>query len=262
MDTIKATLLTLKSYNSLSLYFVLFIAALIYLGIAEKDRIKRMLFVALPIALLSVFLFPVSAWLSMHLILDQEIYYRQLWLIPYGAVVCYALIHAMQKCKKVWARVLILLAFAALLLIGNGKLYMNRQYTLAENPYHLPQDVCDTCDMILSAKGVAEMDYAVKCAFPASMVEFNRQYTASILTVYGREAIIERWNYDTPFLDLISSNEPIEAEKICTMADADQIECFVIENDKTLVGDPEGYGYIRLGETGRYTVYMIYWLLE
>ena len=46
------------------------------------------------------------------------------------------------------------------------------------------------------------------------------------------------------------------------MADADQIECFVIENDKTLVGDPEGYGYIRLGETGRYTVYMIYWLLE
>ena len=94
------------------------------------------------------------------------------------------------------------------------------------------------------------------------MVEFNRQYTASIRTVYGREAIIERWNYDTPFLDLISSNEPIVAEKICTMADADQIECFVIENDKTLVGDPADYGYIRLGKTGRYTVYMIYWLLE
>ncbi|MBP5607554.1 MAG: hypothetical protein J6X66_04700 [Lachnospiraceae bacterium] len=260
MDTIKATLLILKDYNSLSLFFLIFIAALIYLGIAEKDKVKRMLFVALPAALAAVFLFPVSAWLSMHLILDQEIYYRQLWLIPYGAVVCYALIHALQKCKKIWQRALIITGFTGLLLIGNGKLYLNRQYTPAEKPYHLPQDVIDACDIILSADGVVAMDYAPKCAFPASMVEFNRQYTASILTVYGREAIIERWHYDTPFLDLISANAPIDAEEICSMAAADEIECFVIENDKTITGDPADFGYPKLGEAGRYVIYMVNWL--
>ena len=137
---------------------------------------------------------------------------------------------------------------------------MNRQYTRAENAYHLPQDVCDACDMILSARGVVEMDYEVKCAFPASMVEFNRQYTASILTVYGREAIIERWNYDTPFLDLISSNESIDVQALCNMATEDTIECFVIEKDKTLNGDPADYGFPKLGETGKYDIYMIYWL--
>ena len=260
MDTIKATLLILKEYNSLSLYFLLFIAALVYLGIAEKEKVKRMLFVALPVALAAVFLFPVSAWLSMHLILDQEIYYRQLWLIPYGAVVCYALIHALQKASKIWIRIVIAAAFVLLLFIGNGKLYMNKQYTPAENPYHLPQDVCDACDLILSAKGVAEMQYTPKCAFPATMVEFNRQYTASILTVYGREAIIERWNYDTPFLDMISSNEAIDTAALCAMASEEGLECFVIEKDKTLTADPAAFGYPLLGSSGKYDIYMIYWL--
>ena len=260
MDTIKATLMTLRDFNSLgSCYFILFIAALVYLFIAEKDKIKRMLFIALPAALLAVFLFPVTAWLSMHLILDQEIYYRQLWLIPYGAVICYALIHALTHIKKIWQRILIAAAFCALLLIGNGKLYMNKQYTLAENPYHLPQEVIEVCDIILSQEGALALGYAPKCALPAEMVEFNRQYTAGFPTAYGREAIIERWNYETPYLDALSA-DVLDAEQLCVMAAADSIECFVVKNDKTMNGDPADHGYPLAGRTENYSIYMVSWL--
>lgn len=261
MDTVKATLLTLKDYNSLSLYFILFIAALIYLFIAEKDKVKRMLFIAIPIALIAVFLFPLTAWFSMHFMLDQEIYYRQLWLIPYGAVVCYALIHALQRFSKSWQRITIIAAFAALLFAGSGKLYLNGQYSRAENLYHLPQDVIDVCNIIMSQDGVVAQEYAPNSALPGSMVEFNRQYTTVFHTPYGREAIVARWNYDTPFLDLLSSADPVSAEELCTMAAADCIECFVIEKDKTLIGDPADYGYPKAGESGRYIVYMVKWLL-
>ena len=261
MDTVKATLLTLKDYNSLSLYFILFIAALIYLFIAEKDKVKRMLFIAIPIALIAVFLFPLTAWFSMHFMLDQEIYYRQLWLIPYGAVVCYALIHALQRFSKSWQRITIIAAFAASLFVGSGKLYLNGQYSRAENLYHLPQDVIDVCNIIMSQDGVVAQEYAPNSALPGSMVEFNRQYTTVFHTPYGREAIVARWNYDTPFLDLLSSADPVSAEELCTMAAADCIECFVIEKDKTLIGDPADYGYPKAGESGRYIVYMVKWLL-
>ena len=102
MDTIRATLLTLKDYNGHSLHFVLFLAAVIYLILAEKDKAKRYLLLWLPLTLLAVFLFPLSAWFSMHYLLNQEIYYRELWLIPYAAVVVYAAVHAVSRCKKLW----------------------------------------------------------------------------------------------------------------------------------------------------------------
>ena len=262
MDTLKQTFITIKDYNGQSLFLLLFLAALIYLAWKEKAGAKRLLLFWLPIAILGFIVFPVTAWISFHYILDTEIFYRQLWLIPYGAVVAYALVKAVSSMKKNLTKLLTVVVVVALMHIGSGNIFFNGALSEAENPYHLPQEAIEVFDIITAVPKPHEIQYPPRTGLPMSLVEYNRQYTTDFVSAYGRESIIARWNLTHPFLKLITNEEPVSAEEICEAANADMIECFVLERWRPVTGSFEGSNYVNIGNTENYSVYMMKWMTE
>ena len=264
MDTIRSEIRILAEYNGKSLFFLLFAVALIYLAVSEKAGAKRLLLFWLPVSVLAFIVFPVTAWISFHYILDTEIFYRQLWLVPYAAVVAYATVKLSSSMKKKWAKPLVIILVSALMFIGSGKgkVFFNGSLTPAENAYHLPEEALEVYDIITAVEKPHEIGYPPRTGLPMSLVEFNRQYTTEFVTAYGRESIIARWNLTHPFLKLITNEEPISAEEICEAANSDMIECFVLERWRPVTGSFEGSNYVNIGNTENYSVYIIKWMTE
>ena len=264
MDTVKSVAMIIADYNGKSLFFLLFLAALIYLAVKEKAGAKRLLLFWLPLLVLFFIVFPITAWISFHYILDTEIFYRQLWLIPYGAVIAYAAVKLSRGMKKNSMKVAVIIAVAALMFLGSGRgnVLLNGSLTAAENAYHLPEEAIEVYDIILAQKKPVELRYPPRTGLPMSLVEYNRQYTAGFVSAYGRESIVARWNLTHPFLKLITNEEEITAKEICEAANSDMIECFVLERWRPVTGDFEEYNYVNIGNTENYSVYMMKWMAD
>jgi hypothetical protein len=69
------------AYIGNGLTFLLYVLAVVYLWVREKDKEKRILFLYLPLAILVLYFCPVSN-LIFKRILGDEIIYRFLWLLP------------------------------------------------------------------------------------------------------------------------------------------------------------------------------------
>ena len=92
MAVTKAVAEDVLLYNGDSFLIPLFLIALLFLWVTEKDRKVRVVLLYLVAALVVVFLCPVYAWIGMKI--DQDVYYRVLWSLPVGVLVCYlSLIH-------------------------------------------------------------------------------------------------------------------------------------------------------------------------
>ncbi len=262
MDTIKETIGIIIKYNGTGLFLLLFLAAFIYLAVSEKAGAKRLLLFWLPASVLAFILCPLTAWLSFHYIMDVEIFYRQLWLVPYGAIVAYAVVRLISGLKKNRQKVPALLVCVALIMLGGSNVLLNGSLKAAENPYHLPQEALEVCDIITAVPKPHEIQYPPRTGLPMALVEYNRQYTCEFVTAYGRESIVARWNLAHPFITLITNTETITAEEIFNAANSDMIECFVLEKKRPVEGNIEDYGYVNIGETENYSVYMMKWLAE
>ena len=76
----------IKEYAGTGWLLVLYLIALVYLLIREKDRRARMMLVYLPLAVIVVFLLPPVY--RLYSALEQtDTYYRFLWLIPMSVTI-------------------------------------------------------------------------------------------------------------------------------------------------------------------------------
>ncbi|MBR5422199.1 MAG: hypothetical protein IK115_13730 [Lachnospiraceae bacterium] len=261
MATLQVILNRLSDYNGKTLYFVFFLAAWFYLFFAEKEKEKRLLFVWLPLVLMGVFVCPLSAWVSIHFFLDEETYYRQLWLIPYGAVVCYAALHAFHGMKG--KRLRIGLSCASLVLVFIHKIPFGHRmlYSRAENAYHIPGAMIELTDYLLDQRCVVEYEYPPRTAFPGELLEYNHQYSAAIISAYGRESLISRWGNGHDLLMAINGPQPVSMEELCAIAEEHVIDCFILNREVTqTTGNCADYGYAYAGAVGIYDVYMLPWM--
>lgn len=256
-ETMHIILETLRSYRGAGLYLTWYLLALFYLFFTEKEKQKRLLFLYVPLTVLFLFVFPPTAHLIIHTIMDNEIFYRQLWLLPCAATVCYALCHAVMSAKHVLSKIFLCAAAVLILMAGGINVFRNGNYTPAENPQHLPQAAIDVCDEILND----DFEYIVTAAFPLSLIEYTRQYTAEIVSPYGRPVIIDRWHAHHELYDAIEA--PIlDAEKLATLARADRTECIVVHSIKQMNGDMEDYSFYHIATVDGYDIYMEKWLAE
>ena len=254
-ETMQIVLETLRNYRGASLYFSLYLLALLYLFITEKEKSKRILLLYLAGVVIGIFIFPPTAYVIMHHVMDTEIYYRQLWLIPYALTVCYAIVKLMIRIPKRIGKATVAVAAALVMMVTGTNVFRNGNYSKAENAYHIPQEVIEICDYILDD----DIEYTPTAAFPLLLVEYIRQYTAQITTVYGREAIIDRWNLPNELLALIEG-ERLSAEELTTVGRAQGAECIVVNAAKEMDGRMEDYGFCLIGTVEGYDIYMETWL--
>ena len=240
------SLVIFKLYTGLKGLFVLSLLAWIYLLFREKDKTIRMVFVYAPILILAVFLFPVSRKLFVAAGLDGETYYRVIWTIPFGIVAVYGGCSFFARFRKIGIVVL----GACVVLLGSY-VYQGTYISKAENLYHIPDTVIQVCDYI----GNKDADNMVTALFPDEMIHYVRQYDATIRMPYGRDMLVERWNYYQPIHDIIKNNEVLPMEELLEETRKEYCQYLVFREDQQMDQTPESCGLIQRTKIDGYVIY-------
>ena len=172
-------LLMIKNYTGTGFITILFVMCLSYLAVKEDDRIKRILFIYIPVIVLAFFLCPVS-YLVYGRISESVTYYRLLWLVPVTPVIAYTAVKLSTSLNGI--RQDICIALIAVLIAVSGRLMYSDMYMIkASNIYHMPDAVVHICDAI-HVEG-----REVRALMPYEFQQFVRQYDSCICIPYGRE---------------------------------------------------------------------------
>ena len=257
IKTMQIVFETIRNYRGAGLFFVLFLLAMLYLFLNEEEKNRRIILIYSALTVIGIFVFPITSYVIMNYVMDTEIYYRQLWLIPYGVIVCYALVRLMIRMQRVIGKVAVFLAACLVIMVTGTNVFANDNFSRAKNVLHIPPEAVHVCDAILDD----DIEYILTAAFPMRLVEYTRQYTAEIVTVYGREAIITRWNLPNELLELIEAPE-LNAQKLATVGRSQGAECIVVEAVKPMNGRMEDYNYYLIETVDGFDIYMEKWLAQ
>ena len=137
-----------------------------------------------------------------------------------------------------------------IVLCGNY-VYNSEYITVAENSYHIPDEVIEVCDMILPKEG----EERVTGVFPDELIHFVRQYTTSIQMVYGRDYLAPDWKYGDHPLREAMNREKIQAFRVVTLANKANCHYIILKRDKEIIGNLKNFNVELVGETENYKVY-------
>lgn len=238
-------------YNNKSFLVPVFLLALLFLWVTEKDRRIRAALVYIVIALCVVFICPVYVWIGMKT--DAQIYYRVLWSLPMGVIVCYSVVKLMMYFKSMISRAVVLLLAIILICINGDLVYTKTLHFKSVNAYHMPQQVIDVADAL-------KLDnYKPIAVLPAELLPFFRQYTADVFTPYGRNILEPSWNFSSELYDAMEGNSThYDAAEVARCARQEHCVYVVLSCAKQIVGSMEELDYFLLDFVQGYYIYMDY----
>ncbi|MBQ7359882.1 MAG: hypothetical protein IJW63_07305 [Lachnospiraceae bacterium] len=236
----------LRDFAGEGMILTLFFLSVIWLLITEKRKEIRIVFVYMPATILVVFLFPLTAKI-MSMFMGEEIYYRLLWLWPIVPTIAYATVQ-LWKTVKEQSRLLVVLVISAIIVISGKLMYVSPNYSVAENQYHIPQVVVDICDDI-RVEG-----RELRVLFPRELVQYVRQYDATVCLPYGREVLVYSWGVRNG-LFYVMETQPIDVKLAAEYAREDMCHYVIIRETDELQGDFEDYDYELFGVYDEYLVY-------
>lgn len=246
----KEILEILNAYRGSGTLLILYLGALIYLAVKEKNKGKRIVMVILPALILLVFLMPPVY--SLYCSLDSaDTYYRFLWMIPMSLTIAYAGMVLFQQ--HLVAGVCIV---CALILVAGQYVYQSESILKAENRLHLPQMVLDVSDFLMNET----QGERTVVAMPEALAQYVRQYNAMIVMPFGREMLMD--DYYNSVYEAMEQTDPVEAKTLCESLDEYDCEYLVLETTKVLSmdGDLTDYGLVFLADIDGYSIYHCpYW---
>ena len=237
-----------NSYVGWGIIFILYLAAVIFLFVTEKRKERRILFIYMPLVLLILFFLPPVAKLIEKLA-DDEIYYRLLWILPVTVTLADTMTEIAIKFKGKM-RVILIAAFSVMIMLGGRLIYTDDRFSVAENEYHMPQEVVDICDAVIIP------GREVRVAFPSEFLVYVRQYTPLIVMPYGWDDL----NYageEGSFQRIreILENPTIDAKDMGEAADDFSCHYIVLDEEKPIAGEPESYGLEEYMHIDGYVIY-------
>ncbi len=253
----------MECWVSLKLFFgnpfigIILVASAVYIAIFEKDLKKRIVLGFLPLVVLAGFLFPITKMVYVAAFDEgSDTYYRLLWLIPsylvIGYAVCRLIVSLEELVQKTFVRWWALAAALVVIGITGSLVYLNQYVTVAENLYHIPDNVIEICDMILPAEG----EPRVKAAFPSELVHFVRQYDTRIIMPYGREMIVTQWDYYNPVYEVMEKPSEIKAKELVEALRETECDYVILASDRLIDEDISTYGYSVVGTVDKYNIYI------
>lgn len=222
----------------------LYLLALLYLWFAEKDRHRRAILVYAPTLPLAAFFCPLFRKVFVRVLEDSETYYRLLWLLQMSLVTAYGFIKLMGRHRKIG-----LLIMCAAIAAGGDYVYDSINISKAQNAYHLPQEVIDIVDMIEPEEG------RIKVLMPGELLQYVRQYSTDIELPYGREMMIERWDYYDAMYEAMEKTEVIDTPYFVELARGYPCAYVILRNDRQVKESLTDYGFEVYGQVGIYVIY-------
>lgn len=238
-------------YNNNSFLIPLFLIALLFLWITEKDKKLRVALVYLVTALAIVFLCPLYAWIGMKI--DEEIYYRVMWAFPIGMLVCYSAVKLMIRFRSMVSKGLVLVLTILMIAMNGDLVYTNTLHFKSVNEYHIPQQVIDV------AEALKLDNYKPIAVLPAELLPFFRQYTADVFTPYGRNILEPSWSFQNDLYDAMEGDSTTyDVEEVARCARNNHCAFVVLSCAKQMQGSMEEQGYFLFKFVQGYYIYMDY----
>ena len=229
-----------------------YVLSLLFLFLKEKDSVKRILFLYMPVLILLLYFNPLFVKV-VYGIIGEEIYYRFLWILPMTLTISYAAT-CIYGVLRNGIRKVYVCCVAIFIMLSGSFIYSNDHFAVADNAYHIPETVIKICDAI------AVEGREVTAAFPIDMVQYVRQYDATICMPYGRDALVSRWGAGSDLLDMLLLDE-IEVESFVYLskdhANGDDRPCnfIIVPEDTVFIGDLESHGIVLYDTIDGYNIY-------
>ena len=242
----------LKLYGGNGMLLLMFIAASIYIIAAEKDIKKKIILGILPLVILAGFLLPLTKIVYVAVFDDgSDTYYRLLWIIPMYAVIAYGACKALIRMKRAYVRRGSFALMLVIIAVTGSFVYGNQYMSVAENLYHIPQNVIDICDVISPAEGQPR----VRAAFPSELVHFVRQYDTDILMPYGREMVVTQWDYYNAVYEVMEKPETIDVDALLEATRQTKCHYIVLADSRKINGNLLDYGLNAIANIDGYTIF-------
>ena len=247
-----------KAYNGTSLHILVFAAGIVYLFFAEKDKGRKTLLVYASVCLLALFFLPLFAYPVIS-ILDEETYYRILWLLPINIVVAYAAVKLMIQRKNMWQKIVVGILTALVIAKSGDYVYDHPTFIKAENLYNLPQMVVDIGKVLEPEEGW------IMAAVEPELLPYMRQYSTNIHMPYGREMLVGRWERYHPLHEEMTA-DVINPETLYEQIERSFCDYVVLRQNHLIDGTLEEYGAEKIANVYGYDIYKtnynFYWWKE
>jgi hypothetical protein len=251
IDAAHAVVEDIVLYNNKSFLILIFVVALAFLWRYEKDKNIKVVLVYLTVALAVTFVCPLYAMIGMKI--DEDVYYRVLWALPMGVIVCYSTVRLMMRFKGIVAKAIVFLIAIIVICINGDLVYTNTIHFKSVNAYHMPQVVIDVADAV-------KLDaYKPAVVFPAELLPFIRQYSAEFYTPYGRNILEPSWTFYSELYDAMEGDsDAYDIPEVSRCAKNEHCAIVVLSSIKKMNGSMEDEGYFLLDFVDGYYIYMDY----
>ena len=235
-----------RNYCGTGIFPLLFLAALVYLLITEKNKKIRIVLVESSLIITVLFFLPVIKAVMDWL--DEGTYYRILWMLPMTVVIAYAGVKLFSKHQRIGFLVL-----AAVFILTGQCVYKNQYVSKAQNRYHIPNNVIAICNEIMPA----EDEERVWAVFPDELIHFVRQYTSEVQMPYGREMLVAswEWNWDTHPIYRIMREDPIDLDKLAPLFEEYHVQYLIHNKNRPVEGDFAENSLVLVGTVEAYDIY-------
>lgn len=235
-----------QRYYADGVYLILALVSYLYLFAQCPELRKKFL---APMALVMFFVFNPILYKYVYV---QIIYWRLFWMFPTGILIALASVKLIRNSQGKIGKGIALLMVCALIVIKGTNIYTERGFGKTENPYKLPTEVKEVCDLML------EVTENPKCILPEPLFCDVRQYSGEILMEYGRDVldfIIPNWSDDRYIYREMESVEP-NYSWILQCAGQNGCSFVVTYTDKGINQELLNlYGYAEIPYEGNYNIY-------
>ncbi len=235
-----------KLYTGLKFLLLLTLLSWFYLLFTEKDKRVRIMLVYAPLIILILFLCPFSKKLFVAAGLDGETYYRIIWTIPMGVITVFGACKFFGKYRKIG-----LVLTSLLIALCGSYVYKSEYISKAENLYHIPDTVIEICQLIEPENP----DARVSAVMPPELIHFIRQYSASINMPYGREMLVERWDYGNAVYEAMEGSTIVNMDKLVEATRGEYCQYIVMAEGRQTSKDPLESGLILVDVVDGYRIY-------
>lgn len=190
LDSIKQAIPNAKfsfnQYEGSGAYFTLFFISVCVLLFFYRDQGNKQLHkpytIYYPLLAFVMIFVPFVAGPIIYVI-EDVVYWRVFWIIPMTLIIALAMAVFVMRMARGRDRLLAVISCCVVIWVSGSLIVNSDNYQKPANWYKIPEDTVQICEMIRE-----DTDGYAKVAFPAKLVSYVRQYDASILMPYGRNA--------------------------------------------------------------------------
>lgn len=226
-------------------YFILFLISMLYIGIKEENKNRKIFFIYYNLIVLILTLNPLFNK-AVGGVFKEGVYWRIFWMLSIGFTISYAGVKFIENGNNKIHKTIITLAIIVIIGFSGKIMYNSENYEKMSNIYKLPDESIQVAQII----GEDNEEHK-KALVSERLVAYIRQVDASIELAYKRDP--EGYLYNEFVLAMLQGR----SEDIANLALKNDCNYLVLRKDIPLTLDMGYFGFSVLDMTDNYTIYKL-----